>query len=289
MKLTRRPIVLSRGSQHLATKIVSAVLIVLAICLSIAIPDANAQQRSEATQQGETQDSEAQTNAVEPTTWQQFTSFVASAVTGTAGKVFVLTLLAIICFSLAIIGDRVYFLYYYLGKNGKYLAKSIEGLIGDGKLDEARYEARSKKKSPLGDIFYTMLDPETRSLPPDEFSAVLQNKSLRAADLIKRNLPHLHMLANVATLVGLLGTIVGLILAFGVIANLPAAQRAHELTNSISLAMSTTAFGLIVAIPNLILYSVFSEAASNRISMVEESVNRIQSKLDQVAGTQPAA
>ncbi len=289
MRLTGNSCRLSSQSRRLTIRLLAIFLIVLGVFSFPGAAEVDAQHELEPASQEETVSGENQTGAAEPTAWQQLTSFIASSVHGTAGKIFVIALLATFCFSLAIIGDRVYYLYYYLGKNGRQLVDSVESLIGAGRLDEARYEARVKRKSPLGEILFTMLDPENRSLPPEEFSTVLQNKSLKAADLIKRNLPHLQMLANVATLIGLLGTIVGLILAFGVIANLPAAQRAQELTSSISLAMSTTAFGLMVAIPNLVLYSVFSEAASTRISTVEETVNRVQSTLEQTVGAQPAS
>ena len=70
--------------------------------------------------------------------------------------------------------------------------------------------------------------------------------------------------ANIATLLGLLGTILGLISAFSVVANADPAEKANLLSSSISVAMNTTAFGLIAAIPLLLMHSLIS-ARTNEI------------------------
>jgi biopolymer transport protein ExbB len=67
----------------------------------------------------------------------------------------------------------------------------------------------------------------------------------------------LAVLANVATLIGLLGTILGLIRSFGAISNMDAAQKATQLSAGIAEALHCTAFGLMVAIPALIAYAIF--------------------------------
>ena len=64
---------------------------------------------------------------------------------------------------------------------------------------------------------------------------------------------YLATLANVATLLGLLGTIIGLIQAFTAVAAADPSEKADLLSASISVAMNTTAFGLVVAIPLLLL------------------------------------
>ncbi|HSN70024.1 MAG TPA: MotA/TolQ/ExbB proton channel family protein [Steroidobacteraceae bacterium] len=69
---------------------------------------------------------------------------------------------------------------------------------------------------------------------------------------LERRTHYLATLANIATLLGLLGTIMGLISAFTAVAGANAADKADLLSGSISVAMNTTAFGLLVAIPLLI-------------------------------------
>ena len=80
---------------------------------------------------------------------------------------------------------------------------------------------------------------------------------------------YLSMLANIATLLGLLGTIIGLISAFTAVASADPAQKSALLSLSISVAMNTTAFGLITAIPLLICYSVLQNKTSRIVSSIE--------------------
>jgi biopolymer transport protein ExbB/TolQ len=72
---------------------------------------------------------------------------------------------------------------------------------------------------------------------------------------LEKRTPYLATLANIATLLGLLGTIMGLISAFSAVANADPAEKANLLSSSISVAMNTTAFGLITAIPLILFHS----------------------------------
>lgn len=80
---------------------------------------------------------------------------------------------------------------------------------------------------------------------------------------------YLAVLANVATLLGLLGTIIGLIAAFTAVANADPADKARLLSLSISVAMNTTAFGLIAAIPLLIAHAILTNKTGKIIGGIE--------------------
>lgn len=80
---------------------------------------------------------------------------------------------------------------------------------------------------------------------------------------------YLATFANVATLMGLLGTIIGLIQAFTAVSNANPSEKADLLSSSISVAMNTTAFGLIVAIPLLLLYSVLQTKTNEIVDGLE--------------------
>lgn len=82
---------------------------------------------------------------------------------------------------------------------------------------------------------------------------------------IRKRIAYLAMLANVATLLGLLGTIMGLIKAFGAVANVDAATKSVMLADGISTSMNATASGLAVAIPAMIAFSVL-QAKANRMT-----------------------
>lgn len=80
---------------------------------------------------------------------------------------------------------------------------------------------------------------------------------------------YLAVLANVATLLGLLGTIIGLIAAFTAVASADPAEKSKLLSQSISVAMNTTAFGLIAAIPLLVFHAVLTNKTNAIIGSIE--------------------
>lgn len=82
---------------------------------------------------------------------------------------------------------------------------------------------------------------------------------------------YLAVLANVATLLGLLGTIVGLIAAFTAVANADPAEKSKMLSSSISVAMNTTAFGLVSAIPLLVIHAILQNKTAAIVSSIEMS------------------
>jgi biopolymer transport protein ExbB len=96
---------------------------------------------------------------------------------------------------------------------------------------------------------------------------------------LEKRTHYLSMIANVATLLGLLGTIMGLISSFAAVAHADAADKAALLSAGISLAMNTTAFGIIAAIPCLIGYTYLVEQTNRLIDEINENVARIFSYL----------
>ncbi len=92
---------------------------------------------------------------------------------------------------------------------------------------------------------------------------------------LEKRTHYLSMIANVATLLGLLGTILGLINAFAAVAHADAADKATLLTAGISIAMNTTAFGIITAIPCLIGYTYLVETTNELVDDINENVARL--------------
>lgn len=92
---------------------------------------------------------------------------------------------------------------------------------------------------------------------------------LESLPRLEKRTGYLSMLANVATLLGLLGTIIGLISAFTAVASADPAEKSALLSLSISVAMNTTAFGLITAIPLLVCYSILQNKTSAIVNSIE--------------------
>jgi biopolymer transport protein ExbB len=94
--------------------------------------------------------------------------------------------------------------------------------------------------------------------------------SLEVIPKIEKRLHYLALIANLATLLGLLGTISGLIYGFGQLAVVPADQKQNVLAKSISEALNCTAFGLLVAITAMVFHSWLSAKAATLIEEVDE-------------------
>jgi biopolymer transport protein ExbB len=132
-----------------------------------------------------------------------------------------------------------------------------------------------RSKAPVARVAQAML----RSGAPDEES--LQNAADGEATLclpdLTRRLPHLGVLANSATLIGLLGTITGLITAISGVGVADAAQRSAYLSAGISEALHTTAFGLVIAIPTLMIQGWLN----SRVEDIAQDVDEVSVRLSQ--------
>ena len=106
---------------------------------------------------------------------------------------------------------------------------------------------------------------------------------------LEKRTPYVAMAANIATLLGLLGTIMGLIQAFTAVANANPAEKADLLSASISVAMNTTAFGLMVAIPLLLIHTVLQTKTTELVDSLEmASVKFLNTVCDTQGEEQPA-
>jgi biopolymer transport protein ExbB/TolQ len=123
--------------------------------------------------------------------------------------------------------------------------------------------------------------------PADE--PTLQSVADDAATLelpaLARRLPHLSMLANSATLLGLLGTVFGLMQAFASVQAADPAQRAAFLAAGISAALNTTAFGLLVAVPTLLAHGWLV----SRVEGLAEQTDEMAIRLGRALSTPAAA
>ena len=99
-------------------------------------------------------------------------------------------------------------------------------------------------------------------------------ESIRAEQVIRRRIPYLSTVASLATMIGLFGTVYGLILAFGSMGDLAAAERAAHLSEGSSTAMASTAFGLIVAIPALAAHAALDAWARDQLAEIERAATK---------------
>ena len=124
--------------------------------------------------------------------------------------------------------------------------------------------------------------------PDAEVQAAMDEAALREMPRIEKRIGYLAMLGNVGVLMGLLGTILGLIRSFGAVANASAAEKATELAKGISEAMYNTAFGLTVAIIAVVAYAFMQSKSQHLVDDINETtvslLNLITSNRDKFQG-----
>src|SRR5690606_28095887 len=137
--------------------------------------------------------------------------------------------------------------------------RDYNGVLNVGKTTSA----------PIGRIIAAGIARMAQSPRRDDIELAMEEGVMEAMPRLEKRTPYLATLANIATLLGLLGTIIGLIQAFTAVANADPAEKAALLSSSIAVAMNTTAFGLIAAIPLLLIHSVLQSKTTEIIDSLE--------------------
>ncbi len=152
--------------------------------------------------------------------------------------------------------ERVIFLFFRYNINGSAFMAQIQKLVMANNIDRAIKLCNAAPNAALPRIVKAGLHRANKG--ETEIQNAVEEASLEVIPLLQKRVSSLNTLASLATLLGLLGTVFGLIEAFKVVANAPPDQRANLLSDAIAIAMHTTAFGLLVAIPSLFLHMMLS-------------------------------
>lgn len=123
--------------------------------------------------------------------------------------------------------------------------------------------------APMGRIIGAGIARMAQSQRRDDIEYAMEEGVMEALPRLEKRTQYLATLANIATLLGLLGTIIGLIAAFTAVANADPAEKASLLSQSISVAMNTTAFGLISAIPLLLFHALLQTKTTEIVDSLE--------------------
>jgi len=174
-------------------------------------------------------------------------------------------ILIIQCFGLAVILERFFFLYYRYNINAPKLFQQIRLSLTKGDFKSA---IGICDDTPLPAILKAGLE-RFRSRKEEVVSA-MEDVALEVTPKIQKRTPYLAVAANIATLLGLLGTIFGLIIAFRAIHGAAPGEKALELARGISIAMYTTAYGLITAIPCLLFQAILQTKANRLLDEIDE-------------------
>ncbi len=193
-----------------------------------------------------------------------------------SGGPFMYVILATLIIGLAIIVERFIFINV---KNRidttKFVNKIIE-FIQSGKVSSA-VDLCTISNAALPTITKAGLQEYNKG--PKEIQSAFELAAMSEIPKLEKRTHYLSMIANVATLLGLLGTIIGLIQSFQAVAGADSSQKAALLSAGISVAMNTTAFGLIVAIPSMVFHSYIQSRTNSIIDEINENIARIYQRL----------
>lgn len=175
-------------------------------------------------------------------------------------------------FSIAIIIERIYALYMARTLNNRKIAKQFEEDIKKGRLENVISKAQelSKRNYAIGKAILAGSQAAANRGGSEEIQSKMDEVLLSEASAIEKRTGFLAAIGNIGTLAGLLGTIMGLIESFAAVANVNPTEKAALLSQGISMAMYATAYGLLVAIPALVMFAVLQ----NRAHSLADDVNQ---------------
>lgn len=176
-------------------------------------------------------------------------------------------------FACALIFERVKALYFTYSLDAEAFMAKVMKLVEGDKVDEAITFCAANEKKPLAHVVKRILERSDR-----DDSAIDQSLDIAASEVapgLSRNLGYLAMVSNVVTLVGLLGTVVGLIMSFKAVSFADPSQKQTLLADGISLAMHATAAGLLVAIPVMVMYSFLHARQGKLFSEIDRNASKV--------------
>ncbi len=180
------------------------------------------------------------------------------------GASFMWAITAILAFGLAVVIERIWTNRTRLHADADAIHNALDG----GESDLAQY---AKEGSPMCALINAGQNAESADAAWDAMGAVVA----RSEPQVHKNIPYLATIGNLATMLGLLGTVYGLILAFSALGDTSAGERAVRLSEGISTAMATTAYGLIVGIPALAAHAWLDGRARELTAQLEAVAGRI--------------
>jgi len=183
------------------------------------------------------------------------------------GGTFMYPILIVFAFGAAICIER-YIKLSGIGKENKKVWDQVHPLLDEGDFEAARLSI-TDNKSAIASLLNMGLERQGSVRRRDDIEIAMEESMMEIIPSLEKRTPYIALFANICTLLGLLGTIMGLIEAFTAVANADPAEKADLLSASISVAMNTTAFGLMAAIPLLIFHAMLTSRTGEIIDSLE--------------------
>jgi biopolymer transport protein ExbB len=144
----------------------------------------------------------------------------------------------------------------------------LQPVLVQGEFDQAR-KMVDKDTSTIAQMLSLGLARQGAVRRREDIEIAMEEGMMEIIPQLEKRTPYIGLLSNIATLLGLLGTIMGLIEAFTAVANANPAEKADLLSASISVAMNTTAFGLMAAIPLILIHAKLTSTTGQIVDSLE--------------------
>ena len=206
-------------------------------------------------------------------------SFFENFSTASSGFIFMWIILIMLIISLAIAIERTYYIMVRSNVNADKFMMEIRKLVTSGNIKRAISLAEQGRQKALPYVVLAGLKKvaESETLDFRSIQNAVDEGTLEVIPRLQKRTNYLSMLANVATLTGLMGTIYGLIIAFEAVGGteIAEADKPRLLAQGISVAMNTTIFGLAVAVPTLVIYNILQNKTSQIIDEMDEHLVKL--------------
>ncbi|MDX1482813.1 MAG: MotA/TolQ/ExbB proton channel family protein [Woeseiaceae bacterium] len=209
------------------------------------------------------------------------------------GGIFMYPILLVFAFGVAIAIER-YVTLVKVTRENQAAWSEIQPVLAEGDFERAR-RMTTDDGSTISQVLNMGLSLQGAVRRREDIEIAMEESMMEIVPRLEKRTPYVALASSIATLLGLLGTIMGLIQAFTAVANANPAEKADLLSASISVAMNTTAFGLMVAIPLLIIHAVLTSKTGDIVDSLEMATVKAlnvfsrRAKLANDAAAAPAA
>jgi biopolymer transport protein ExbB len=183
------------------------------------------------------------------------------------GGLFMLPILVVFAVGTAIAAERFMTL-NRVTRDNRSAWEKIQPFLSKGDFEKVR-EVTAKDESTVSQVLGTGLSLQGAVRRREDIEIAMEENMMEIVPRLEKRTPYVALASSIATLLGLLGTIMGLIQAFTAVANANPAEKADLLSASISVAMNTTAFGLMVAIPLLVVHAILTTKTGDIVDSLE--------------------
>lgn len=183
------------------------------------------------------------------------------------GGIFMYFILLVFGVGIAISIER-YIKLFKVRRNNRKVWEELQPVLQQGDFDKAR-AITAQSNTELGILLNLGLSRQGSARRRDDIEIAMEEGMMEVIPQLEKRTQYLALYSNISTLLGLLGTIAGLITAFDAVSNANPADKAALLSSSISVAMNTTAFGLMSGIPLLLMHAFLTTATSEIVDSLE--------------------